>query len=101
VSAVRLLDPASRPPATPIEWRLVHTLTARGPLSRSVLVSAVARGLYRDELAESGWLTALGFFGVSAFVREVARTLDAGCGVLWELEPGPHARRFDAGDRVA
>jgi hypothetical protein len=84
---VHLRDTATRSAETPIERQLVDTLTARGPLSRSALVSAVALALYRDELARGGWLTGLALLGEGAFVGEVSRALDAGCGVLWDVEP--------------
>jgi hypothetical protein len=87
VGVVHLLGTAARPPETPIERQLVSTLTARGPLSRSALVSAVALALYRDELARGGWLTGIALLGEGAFVGEVRRALDAGCGVLWDVEP--------------
>jgi hypothetical protein len=86
-AAVRLLAEPARPPATPIERLLVDTLVAKGPLSRSALVSVVARAVYRDELAQSGWLAALGFFSEDLFIAEVTRALEGARGVLWEFEP--------------
>jgi hypothetical protein len=86
-AGVRLLAEPARPPATPIERLLVDTLVAKGPLSGSALVSAVARALYRDELAQSGWLAALGFFNETVFVADVTRALESARGVLWEFEP--------------
>ena len=83
---VRLLPVPVRSPSTPIERLLVDTLAARGPLSRSALVSSVARARYRDELARSGWLAALGFFSESVFTAEVTRALDGARDVLWEFE---------------
>jgi hypothetical protein len=87
VSVVRLRDAPARPARTPIERRLVSTLAARGPLPRRALVSTVAAALYPEELVET-WLTEVGFLGTGAFVGEVERALEAGCGVLWELEAG-------------
>ena len=85
-AGVRLLTAPARPPATPVERLLVDTLSARGPLARTALVAAVARTLYRDELAQSGWLAALGFFNESVFTAEVTRALDSARDVLWEFE---------------
>ena len=84
---VRLLTDPTRPPATPVERLLVDTLAARGTLARAALVSAVARTLYRDELARSGWLAALGFFSEGVFIAEVTRALDGARDVLWQFEP--------------
>jgi hypothetical protein len=84
---VRLITDPARPPATPVERLLVDTLAARGRLARAALVSAVAHRLYRDELARSGWLAALGFFSESVFVAEVGRALDGARDVLWAFEP--------------
>ena len=85
-AGVRLLVEPARPPMTPVERLVVDTLATRGPLSRSALVSAVARALYRDELARSGWLAALGFFSETVFTADVARALDGARGVLWEVD---------------
>ena len=86
-AGVRLLTAPARPPATPVERLLIETLAARGPLERAALVSAVARTLYRDELARSGWLAALGFFSEGVYIAAVARALDDARDVLWEFEP--------------
>jgi hypothetical protein len=85
-AGVRLLTAPARSPATPVERLLVDTLSARGPLARTALVSTVARTLYRNELAQSGWLAALGFFNERVFTAEVTRALDGARDVLWEFE---------------
>ena len=83
---VRLLVAPAREPATPIERLLVDTLAARGPLSRSALVSLAARVLYRQELARGGWLGDLGIFGEGLFIHDVTCVLDGARDVLWDIE---------------
>jgi hypothetical protein len=83
---VRLLASPTRAPGTPLERLLVDTVAAQGPLARRVLVSRAALALYREELADGGWLADLGLLGERAFVPEVVRALEAGRGVLWEVE---------------
>ena len=83
---VRLLAAPTRAPETPIERVLVDMLAAKGPLSRRGLVSHAALALYRDELAGGGWAADLGILGERPFVPEVIRALQAGRGVLWEIE---------------
>jgi hypothetical protein len=89
---VRLLAAPTRPPETPIERLLVDTLAAKGPLSRRGLVSQAALALYREELAQGGWVADLGILGERPFVPDVARALEAARGVLWEIET-PAGRR--------
>lgn len=90
---VRLLVPPARGPETALERAIVETLTARGPQGVRPLVSLVARTIYRNELADGGWLVDLGMLGEGVFVTDVVRTLAAGHGVLWDVGGPAEATR--------
>ncbi len=88
---VRLAEPASRPPLTPVERLVVATLKRKGAISLDRLVEQVAFDLYREELRAGGWILDLGVFGSAPFVSDAARELEAGHGILWEIEAAERA----------
>ena len=89
---VRLVADPLRSPITPLERFAVQTLTREGAMVFDALVERLARLLYRDALRHGAWVVDLGFFGGNLFVRDVARDLVAGAGVLWEIETPSRAR---------
>lgn len=82
---VRLLDPSSRPPVTPIERLTVTALKHQGPTLFSELVRRVVREVYFDEIRKGASVVDIGLFGSTLYTRDVTRELKAGDGVLWEI----------------
>lgn len=92
VRRVRLAERATRPPATPVERLAVATLRREGALPIDRLVQQVASELYCEAVRNGAWIVDLGLFGSVLFVPDVARELEAGHGILWEIETGEGAR---------
>jgi hypothetical protein len=84
---VRLIDPPLRPPATPLEHRLISILKKAGPVSYENLVKTVADELYAEELRKGGGLLDIGLFGGRLFNGDVIQELKAADGTLWEIKP--------------
>jgi hypothetical protein len=70
---------------------VVATLKRKGAISLDRLVEQVAFDLYREELRAGGWILDLGVFGSAPFVSDAARELEAGHGILWEIEAAERA----------
>lgn len=83
---VRLLDPPSRLPVTPLEQLMVITLQAQGPTLFPALVERGAQALYRDALRHGTWAVDIGLFGSGLFTGDVTRELQAGDGILWQIK---------------
>ena len=84
--SVRLLDPPSRLPLTPIEKLTVITLEKQGPTPFPVLVKRVAHEIYSDEIRNGAWVMDIGLFGPGLFAPDVVGELEAGNGILWEIK---------------
>lgn len=84
--SVRLLDPPSRLPRTPLEKLAVTTLKKQGPTPFPTLVERVARDIYHDEIRNGASVVDIGLFGPDLFVPEVIPGLKAGDGILWKIE---------------
>ena len=84
---VRLRSRPMRAPETDGERALVDALTAQGSRSSRALVSFAACVLYRQELDRGGALADIGLFGENLFRPDVGRALEAGRGILWDIEP--------------
>ncbi len=54
------------------------------------LVERVAHDLYRDALYNGGWVVDLGLFGRNLFFSEAASELEAGNGLLWQIDTPTH-----------
>lgn len=89
---VRLIEAPVRPPVTPVERLTVAALKQDGVMPFNRLLEQVALDLYREVLRQSAWVLDLGLFGSDLFVSDVARGLEAGHGILWEIETTEHAR---------
>lgn len=83
---VRLSEPALRQPATRVERLIVSTLKQEGVMAFDSLVKCVAHDLYRDALYNGGWVVDLGLFGRNLFFSEAASELEAGNGLLWQID---------------
>ena len=82
---VRLLQPGSRPPVTPIEQAMVSALKHEVEMDFGTLVERVASELYLKEIRSGAWMLDLGLFGSGLFIPDVVRELQAGNGTLWEI----------------
>src|SRR5262245_2244207 len=82
---VRLIDSPHRPPATPLEHRVISTLKRADAVSFGDLVKAVADELYAEELHKGSGVLDIGLFGSSLFNSDVVRELQAADGILWEI----------------
>lgn len=83
---VRLIEPLPRPTVTPIERLAVSSLKQEGAIPFRLLVERVASAVYFEELRNGAWILDLGLFGPRLFVRDVVREIEAGNGILWEIE---------------
>ena len=82
---VRLLQPGSRPPVTPIEQAVVSALKHEVEMDFGTLVERVASELYFKEIRSGAWMLDLGLFGSGLFIPDVVRERQAGNGTLWEI----------------
>ncbi len=83
---VRLIEPLPRPIITPIERLAVSSLKQEGAIPFQLLVEHVAFDLYREELRNGAWVLDIGLFGSRLFAPDVVREIEAGNGILWEIE---------------
>lgn len=83
---VRLIEPLARPTVTPIERLAVSSLKQEGAIPFRLLVERVASAVYFEELRKGAWVLDIGMFGARLFVRDVVREIEAGNGILWEIE---------------
>jgi hypothetical protein len=83
---VRLIEPHSRPPVTPVERLAVSMLKREGKIPLRLLVEGVASDLYEEELRNGAWILDIGLFGSRLFVPEVAGEIKARDGTLWQIE---------------
>lgn len=83
---VRLIDRPARPPSTPAERLLVRALSAGRRMPYGALLDRAAEDAYRAELGSGACAADIGVFGPALFVSEVARAIEAGAGVLWQIE---------------
>ena len=83
---VRLLDPPSRLPRTPLEKLAGTILKKQGPTPFPALVEHVARETYFYEIRNGASAVDIGLFGPDLFVSEVISGLKAGNGILWKIE---------------
>ena len=84
--SVRLLDPPSRLPITPVEQLAICRLKGTGSMPLNQLVALVAKDLYRKELRAGAGILDIGLFGSRLFTRDVNRELKAGDGILWKIK---------------
>jgi hypothetical protein len=86
---VRFLQSPGRSPQTHIEAELIAVLKDEGTISLNELVQRVADRLYHEELQRGAGALDIGLFGSGLFDREAFAALEAGAGVLWEVNFGP------------
>lgn len=82
---VRLIASPTRAGETEIELKLMSVLRNDGAVSFRRLVQRIARDLYDEELRRGAAAVDIGIFGSSLFEPEVAQSLRAGAGKLWEI----------------
>ena len=72
-------------PRTAIELQIISILKEAGAVSHDQLVQRVARDLYEGELRRGAAVVDIGMFGSRLFEPEVALSLRAGDGTIWEI----------------
>ena len=82
---VRLVDTPRRQAENEIELQIISILQKAGAVSHDQLVQRVARDLYEGELRRGAAVVDIGMFGSRLFEPEVARSLRAGDGTIWEI----------------
>ena len=82
---VRLIIPPARVGESEIETKLISLLKTEGAVSSRLLVQRIARDLYDEELKRGAAAVDIGIFGSRLFEPEVAHSLSAGKGTLWEI----------------
>ena len=82
---VRLVDTPRRQAETSIELQIISILKEAGAVSHDQLVQRIARDLYEGELRRGAAVVDIGMFGSRLFEPEVAQSLRAGDGTLWEI----------------
>jgi hypothetical protein len=87
--SVRLIRPARRAAAMPVETEIVSILAREGATSYESLVQRLADELYRKELLQGGGTLDIGLFGSRLFDRDVVAVLKSADGILWEINGGP------------
>ena len=89
--SVRLLEPARRPPATPVEHQVAAWLEAESVIPFDELVQRVAAKLYAEELRHGAAALDIGLLGSRLFAGEIVAEVEAADGILWEIIPGKGA----------
>ena len=83
---VRLITSPARAGETEIELKLISLLKNERVVSFHQLVQRIARDLYDEELSRGAAAVDIGIFGSRLFEPEVAQSLRAGDGTLWEID---------------
>ena len=82
---VRLISPPARTGESEIEIKLISLLKTEGAISSHQLVQRIARDLYDEELKRGAAAVDIGIFGSRLFEPDVAQSLKAGEGTLWNI----------------
>ena len=82
---VRLISPPARAGETDIALKLISVLKNEGAVSFRLLVYRIAKDLYDEELRRGAAAVDIGIFGSRLFEPEVAQSLRAGNGMIWEI----------------
>jgi hypothetical protein len=82
---VRLISPPARAGETEIELKLISVLKNDGAAAFPHLIHRIAKDLYDEELRRGAAAVDIGIFGSRLFESEVAQSLRAGNGMLWEI----------------
>ena len=83
---VRAIIPPVRAGENEIELKLIAALQSDGAASFGQLVQRISRDLFDEELRRGAAAVDIGIFGSRLFEPEVAQTLSAGAGTLWEID---------------
>ena len=83
---VRAIIPPVRSGENEIELKLIAALQSDGSVSSGQLVQRISRDLFDEELRRGAAAVDIGIFGSRLFEPEVAQTLSAGAGTLWEVD---------------
>lgn len=84
-AVVRLLSTPRRQPLTLAERSAISHLQASDEVPLAVLVSTVARDLYRDALHHGGWAAEIGDVSRGLFVSDAAHAVREADGILWAI----------------
>jgi hypothetical protein len=83
---VRAITPPVRAGENEIELKLIAALQSDGAASFGQLVQRISRDLFDEDLMRGSAAVDLGIFVSLLFEPEVAQTLSAGAGTLWEID---------------